>query len=185
MHFRKAYLFGATLLPAASGLQAEETVCTGKLTGSHDNVVVPQGAICTITNAQIEGNVLVNPTGALTIGNRTYIDGNVQSEGAAYVRLNGRSVTVGGNLQLKKVTGSSGIERGTVIYGDFQYEENSGYLNARDGFIYGNMQVFKNTGGANITNYTIRQSLQCKENSPPPTGGGNTAGDKEDQCAAL
>ena len=43
------------------------------------------------------------------------------------------------------------------------------------------------SNGARIVarNNMIVENLQCKENNPPPTGGGNTAGDKEDQCAAL
>jgi hypothetical protein len=32
---------------------------------------------------------------------------------------------------------------------------------------------------------TVVQNLQCKQNLPAPTGGDNTAGDKEGQCAAL
>ena len=40
-------------------------------------------------------------------------------------------------------------------------------------------------GGLVIENNYITENLQCKENNPPPVGGGNKAGDKEDQCAAL
>jgi hypothetical protein len=36
-----------------------------------------------------------------------------------------------------------------------------------------------------ISNNSIAENLQCQANNPRPTGGGNTAGDKEDQCAAL
>jgi hypothetical protein len=37
-----------------------------------------------------------------------------------------------------------------------------------------------------ITDNTIGGNLQCKENDPDPTGGGNVvAGNKEDQCADL
>jgi hypothetical protein len=47
------------------------------------------------------------------------------------------------------------------------------------------MQVFQNTGGVRLLNNRIAENLQCKENDPPPTGSGNIAGDKEDQCAGL
>jgi len=35
-----------------------------------------------------------------------------------------------------------------------------------------------------ISSNSIAENLQCQANNPRPTGG-NTAGDKEDQCAAL
>jgi len=43
----------------------------------------------------------------------------------------------------------------------------------------------KNSGGASLSSNTIRQNMQCKENIPVPQGGGNRAGDKEDQCENL
>ena len=48
------------------------------------------------------------------------------------------------------------------------------------------MQAFQNTGGVEIRGNRINGNLQCKENSPRPTGGGNVVGgNKEDQCARL
>ena len=48
-----------------------------------------------------------------------------------------------------------------------------------------NLQAESNTGGLVIKNNRISEYLQCKQNNPPPTGGGNTAGDKENQCSRL
>ena len=56
---------------------------------------------------------------------------------------------------------------------------------ARENTLLANFQANQNTGGLVIANNRIAQNLQCQANTPPPTGGGNTAGDKEDQCAAL
>ena len=37
-----------------------------------------------------------------------------------------------------------------------------------------------------IGNNTVDGNLQCEDNNPAPTGGGNTVeGDKEDQCSGL
>ena len=48
------------------------------------------------------------------------------------------------------------------------------------------MQAFQNRGGVNFTRNRIEGNLQCKENSPPPTGGGNVVqSNKEDQCRRL
>jgi hypothetical protein len=72
-----------------------------------------------------------------------------------------------------------------LIHGNFQYVENSGPLFASGAFIGSDFQLFSNTGGATLTRNTIRQNMQCKENTPAPVGSGNRAGDKEDQCAGL
>jgi hypothetical protein len=48
------------------------------------------------------------------------------------------------------------------------------------------VQAFQNRGGVQIANNVINGNLQCKENRPAPTGGGNrVGGNKEDQCARL
>jgi hypothetical protein len=71
------------------------------------------------------------------------------------------------------------------IIGDLQFESNRGFLLATANRVGGNMQVFQNTGGVTLLNNIIAQNLQCKANRPAPTGSGNRAGSKEDQCAAL
>lgn len=48
------------------------------------------------------------------------------------------------------------------------------------------MRVFQNHGGVRIAGNLIDGNLQCKENRPAPTGGGNRVrGNKEDQCSRL
>jgi hypothetical protein len=49
----------------------------------------------------------------------------------------------------------------------------------------GNLQAFANSGGVTVIGNLIKGNLQCKENLPPPVGGGNRASSKEDQCAGL
>ena len=44
---------------AVAPLAADETICRGSLSGSHDNVKVPAGATCVIRNADIEGSIKV------------------------------------------------------------------------------------------------------------------------------
>ncbi|MCJ2542646.1 hypothetical protein [Thermostichus vulcanus] len=81
--------------------------------------------------------------------------------------------------------GGSASILSVTIDGDLQFEENRGALNATANDVEGNLQAWKNRGGLTLTNNLIRENLQCKENNPAPTGGGNQAGDKEDQCASL
>lgn len=184
MIFKKAYLLTLVLVPVT--MFAEETRCDGTIKGSHDNVVVPSGVVCVLNNAQLNGSVYVSRGGGLTITGRTYINGNVQSEdGGAYVRITGPSVTIGGNVQMKYNYQTSSFHPGTAIHGNLQYVENTGYLSVTGVFIGSDLQLFKNSGGAALTRNTIRQNMQCKENIPAPTGSGNRAGDKEDQCSGL
>lgn len=181
---KRFILAAGLILPA--GLLAEDTQCNGTLQGSHDNVIVPQSAVCNLSNAQLNGSVYVQRNGALTISGRTYINGNVISEdGGRFVRIVGSSVRVGGNVQIKYNYDTSAIQQGTTIGGSLQYVENPGHLFASNVFIGSDLQLFKNTGGATLTRNTIRQNMQCKENVPAPTGSGNVAGDKEDQCKGL
>jgi len=50
----------------------------------------------------------------------------------------------------------------------------------------GDVQYFGNRGTIKITRNRIDGNLQCKENVPAPSGGGNIVqGNKEDQCARL
>jgi hypothetical protein len=156
------------------------------VSGGHDNVVVPEGADCVLSHAVVAGNVEVKPFGSLTIGRDTYVRGNVQSDGGKFVRVTGPGVVIGGDVQIKKASEWSGYDPGLRIRGNFQYEENMGPLRAYGGVIRGDFQVFKNTGGAVISGNSISNNLQCKENFPPPAGGGNrVGGEKQDQCSGL
>lgn len=50
--------------------------------------------------------------------------------------------------------------------------------------IGGDLQSENNRGAQTFTANTIDGNLQCKSNSPAPSGSGNQAqGNKEDQCA--
>ncbi|MBC7924091.1 MAG: hypothetical protein H7039_00390, partial [Bryobacteraceae bacterium] len=150
------------MITGVLSVAGEETRCTGTITGSHDNVVVPQGAVCVLNNADLNGSVYVYRGGGITISGLTYINGNVISEdGGAYVRITGRSVTVGGNVQIKYNYQTSSLHPGTSIQGSLQYVENTGYLSVSGVFIGSDLQLFKNTGGASLTRNTIRQNMQC------------------------
>jgi hypothetical protein len=170
------FLVGA---PAAFG---DDFVCTrvvGAITV--DNVVVPDGRTCTLNGTRVEGNVFVLTKATLSASD-VRVDGNIQTEGARAVYVNPGSI-VGGNIQIEQ--GGKAEIKQTRVDGDIQLFQNKGALLARGNRVGGNMQVFQNTGGVRLFNNKIAENLQCKENSPPPTGSGNIAGDKEDQCSRL
>ncbi len=168
---------------AAPTAMAEETTCRGTIGAKTvDNLRVPDGAKCTLKGTKVEGTIKVE-NGATLLANGVKVKGNIQSEGFENIRVK-KDSTVGGSVQLKNGQGPASIVS-TRITGDLQFEANSGQVVARKNTVLANLQAVQNTGGVEISDNKISENLQCKENEPPPTGGGNTADDKEDQCAAL
>ena len=173
------------LLAAAPVAQAEERVCRGTIgTTTVDNLRVSTGATCTLNGTKVEGTIKVE-RGSKLYANGVRVIGNVQSEGFQVVVLREGSV-IGGSVQLENGrSGGLGKVVATRINGDLQFFSNSARMVARNNTILANLQAVSNTGGLVISNNRIAENLQCKQNNPPPTGGGNTAGDKENQCATL
>jgi hypothetical protein len=173
------------LTVAAPVALAEERVCRGTIGAKTvDNLLVPQGAECTLNGTKVQGTIKVENNAKL-VANGVRVIGNVQSEGFKSIALKEGS-RVGGSVQLENgQEGGTGKVVSTRINGDLQFEANEAKMVARNSTILANLQVFQNTGGVVLENNTIAENLQCKENNPPPVGGGNTAGDKEDQCARL
>lgn len=167
-----------TSLPA----WAEERRCTGSIGAvSLDNIFVPDGATCTLTKTRAKGSVVVG-TGARLTAKGVSINGNIQAEGARFVRITSSSI-IGGSVQV--VQGYEGTIKNSRVNGDVQFDENTGPVTAVSNNVGGNMQVVANSGGVELINNQMKGNLQCKENSPPPTGYGNRAAGKEDQCARL
>ena len=61
--------------PALAG----DTRCAGPLTGVHDNVVVPERAVCIMNGATVKGNVKALPASTLQISS-SVIGGNVEGD---------------------------------------------------------------------------------------------------------
>ena len=178
-------LAACALLAAAPAAQAEERVCRGTIGATTvDNLLVPQGASCTLNGTRIEGTVKVERNAALTASG-IRVKGNVQSEGFKNIVLRQGSIVVG-SVQLENgLRGGSGRVLNTRINGDLQFFSNGARMIARGNTIQANFQANQNTGGLVIKNNRVAENLQCQSNNPPPVGGGNTAGDKEGQCARL
>ncbi len=172
----------ACVASLATSAAAEETQCTGSIGAvTLDNIFVPDGATCQLDGTIAKGSIVVG-TSATLIAHRVSVNGNVQAEGANRVELKGRS-SVGGSVQI--VQGYAASVENTRINGDLYYDTNRAPLSAVGNNIGGNLQAFQNTGGVAISNNFIKGNLQCKENVPAPTGGGNRASSKEDQCSRL
>ena len=164
---------------------AEERTCRGTIGATTvDNLRVPQGASCTLNGTTVKGTVKVANRAKL-YANGVRVIGNIQSEGFQTIVVREGS-RVGGSVQLENGrSGGTGKVISSRVNGDVQFFSNDARMVARGNTILANFQVNQNTGGLVIKNNRIAENLQCQSNNPPPTGGGNTAGDKEDQCARL
>lgn len=179
--FRIAAIAAALVTPTGAAL-AEERQCTGRIGAVYlDNIFVPDGASCVLDRTRAKGNIVVG-TGATLSARGVVINGNLQAEGAQSVRVFGRS-SFGGSVQI--VQGGAASIEGARIKGDILFDENIAALNASDNVVGGNLQAFKNMGGVSVLRNRIDGNLQCNENIPAPTGGGNQAASKEDQCRRL
>lgn len=158
-------LMGASMVASAAPAEAGEFQCRSSYTARSfgGDVAVPAGATCTLTRGLVDGNIKVN-TGGTLIVNATVVKGNIQAQEARRVDVRYASLT--GSIQLDK--GRQQIYLlSNRVNGDIQLMGNR----------VGPIQVIRNTVGGN---------LQCKSNSPAPTGYGNIVkGNKEDQCRRL
>ena len=172
----------ATVLLSAAPAAAEERECRGSIGAVFlDNIFVPDGASCVLDRTRAKGNIVVG-TGASLVAHGVSVNGNLQAEGASAISVQGFS-SFGGSVQLVK-GGRASIDSAR-INGDILFDENTGPLSASANTVGGSLQAFKNYGGVSLNRNRMKGNLQCKENIPAPTGSGNQAASKEDQCARL
>lgn len=93
----------ATLGPEVQVLQDEvpdgsDTPCTTAMTGTFDNVVVPPGAFCGLTNATVRGNVKALQDAVLVITLNTTVGGSVYADKADALQI--RNATIQGNIEM-------------------------------------------------------------------------------------
>jgi hypothetical protein len=141
----------------------------------------------------VRGNVQSKNSSAGSVMSAMDIGGDVQFEGTGQF-LDLVESTVGGDVQVGKTLLTAlpaiileGMHlRNNQIAGNVQVVETTASGHEIVGnSVEDNLQFFKNHGPSDIADNTIGGNLQCKENVPPPMGGGNAAKQKEDQCATL
>lgn len=102
--------------------------------------------------------------------------GTTNTERAATLVANG----VKGNVQsegFRNVT----VKKGFAVAGSAQLENGLGSGRVLNSRVNGDVQFFSNEGAVAARGSTVGANLQANQNA----GGGNRAGDKEDQCRAL
>jgi hypothetical protein len=172
-----------TLPPQRIDSGQETVTCTNGSIGalSLDTVFVPDGAACELFGTRLRGSILVGSR-ASALAVDVAVNGNLQAEGSADIVVEGAS-SFGGSVQIKQ--GGGATVRDARITGDLQFDAMVAPLLADGNVIGGSLQAVGNRGGVALSLNRMNGNLQCKENDPAPTGGGNRATSKEDQCAAL
>ncbi|MGC2420079.1 MAG: malectin domain-containing carbohydrate-binding protein [Candidatus Acidiferrales bacterium] len=166
-----------------------------------------------LVQSQVGGNVQLMGGGTFTIGPGTTIKGNLQIQNLPSSALQNQvcGTTVQGNLQFQNngtavLIGSASAPPcpGNTVGGNLQVQNNTAAVTIVGNTVDGNLQVSNNTADTTITGNTVNGNLQDDSNGAPTavftntvgknlqcnsntsiTGGGNTAGKKQDQCSSF
>jgi hypothetical protein len=175
-------LAGGGTTPPPPPLSGNVT-CVGLTIGAIrlDSVSVPAGASCTLLGTLLNGNIEVGANARL-IADSVTVTGGVVSDGAAELSMGGTS-RVGGSVQVQRGAGAN--LAGVSVTGDLQFDAMTGPVNASNNRVTGNLQAMANRGGVALQDNRMGGVMQCKDNLPAPTGRGNVATLKQDQCLGL
>ena len=178
-----AVLILISVLVATPVALAEEIACRGTIGGrTVDNLRVPSGESCTLEGTTVKGTIKVEG-GATLQARGVKVIGNIQAENHEYVAVTGGS-TVGGSIQIDQ--GGAFKVVNVQTKGSIQVVSNQGPSLLKKNRVNADIQVFSHRDGIRIVSNRVDGNLQCKENSPAPTGSGNIVqGNKEDQCKRL
>jgi hypothetical protein len=161
----------------------------GTITG---NVRVNGGNLV-LTGTRIGENVQFNGGGTFSVGPFTTIDGNMEVQnlpsGTALNQI--CNATVYGNLQIHNNgtavqigSASPSLCTGNVIVGNLEVHNNTGSTSMFGNTVSGNLDDHNNTAPTQVFGNTVMKDLQCNSNSSI-IGGGNTATQKQGQCASF
>jgi hypothetical protein len=196
-------------LPSAPIVPDSGANCNGVYNGTFTgNLSISNGQTCTFTGGSIIGNVTQN-AGTLVLEYGSGINGNLTQSGGTLVLTN---TTVRGNVQItgggKFAIGASTIlgnlEIGNLVAGPGQnsvcashvqvnlrshdnvapVQIGSSTATCAGNFVGGDLQVNNNTAPTTVSNNRVANNLQCQNNAAI-TGGGNTAQQKQGECAGF
>lgn len=124
-------------LIAAPTAQADDFQCAGVVTlGVFDNVVVPEGGFCDISNSQIRGNIKALRNSTLYVSGNNRIGGNVEADKASDVQIfnrGGPSNVISGNGVIVENSTATAICGAVIPNGDIIIVKNRGFALAIGG----------------------------------------------------
>ena len=142
---------------------------------------IPRDTKCVISDLFVAGNLRLD-AGASVVGSDIRVNGNVEAKGADQLTLT--DALIFGDLRFED--GGSVSLRESHVDGKVELKSNLGSIELQDNVIDDEAKLEKNRGGPfRVVGNTIDGKLECKENDPPPTGSGNVADEKTDQCSGL
>jgi uncharacterized repeat protein (TIGR03803 family) len=178
--------FSISLIPPAGN------ACNGVYDGEFDgNITVSAGQTCEFTNGGfVKGNIHVLG-GTLILQNNATVKGNVDIDGGGTFTL-GPALTIMSNLQIDDIPSGSAQNTicGVTVNGNMHFEQNAVAVEigapsgCQGNVIGGDLHIADNTAAVQVFNNTIKNNLQCDNNSSI-TGAGNTAKKKQDQCSTF
>lgn len=123
---------------------ASNAECTGPLSGTFLNVVVPEGETCILSNSTLMGNLKALP-GSRLVSDGNNVSGSIQTDKARRVIIIGG--TVGGNIQIadgvREERPPDGGQLPPVLEGD--------YTVTLVTLLQGDIHVIKNEGRIEVT----------------------------------
>jgi hypothetical protein len=104
------------MMLGVSGVSGSDTECRGNLIGAFDNVVVPPGEVCSLTNSVVKGNVKALENSVLIMDN-DQVGGSIEGDKADNVTV--FSSVVQGNIEIKDtpLIGEPGHVTGANVVG--------------------------------------------------------------------
>ena len=185
--------------------------CNGTFSGTFvGNLKVSSGQTCMFVGGGVTGNI--TQTGGNLVLSGTTVGGNVQIQGGGAFSIGGFARIVG-NLQIQSLPANAGQNQicGANVIGNLVYENSDAPVNiggaamcpgntvggnlqvlsnaAAVGIVGntvtgGNLQVLSDTGSTVVSGNHVAKNLQCSGNTAI-TGSGNTAQQKQGQCATF
>ena len=169
-------------LPAATYDYGSDVTCQNVTLGeqTYRNIWIPVGARCLLLGTHATGNLVLGPGASVDSSNAT-IDGSLMGVILGDVQVTGGRI--GGSVQVAQ--SQTLTLSGTSVGGSVQLAANAGTLDLQDLRVTRDIQLFYNRGAASINRNVAGGNLQCTRNQFTPTGSGNVALSKEDQCQGL
>jgi hypothetical protein len=165
-----ALAVATAVLVTPSVATAGDSECVGTLTGPHDNVVVPPGAVCTLAGATVLGNVKALERSTLFVF-ASAVRGDVQGDKAREVRVQFES-QVDGDVQVKGTDPGSfnAVDINVRVGGDVQFEDGEGTVFIDAARIAGDVEVTKYAGRVEVEFNTVAGEVKIQENVIGPEG---------------
>ena len=159
----------------------ENVECTGTLSGNFDNVIVPPGATCDISQALITGNLIVEEKATATIGATVFVCGDLKGDKANSVQTS--STRVCSNLQVDE-SGTADIRAGTVVLKNAEFKKSSS-ISVANTSVCADAQFVENDVVSITPSAPLMVAQNCKgdENNAANFSGIDVRGDN-DGCVA-